>query len=427
MPLRAVVSGPQRSISRKEWSAMAYDPNRNYAAEIAEAVKGGASQETVAQLNAARNEKIAANQSHYSGKGISSTDRYGQSADLYSNGLSPYSGGSGGGEAPRQDKGSTVPSTDLSEYLKQLYAAQTEASIAQLESAYKQNTADLSAQKEKIAPLYQTARNETASQSDLAQQQFNEYAAARGLGTGSGGQATLAAAAALQSNLNTLSTNEANAVSANELEAQKLSIAYNDAITNAKASGNAALAQALYQEYVRQTDQSMANAQLQMQQDQWDKTYQMQLSQNNQSATEISRKYAYDMASAMLQNGILPDSATLTSAGISSADAQAMVSQYQALAAQQTVAQTPKAKSGGGKPKKPQQEEITSVYKETTGDYRNQNVGHSFSSGEYQRFLYEIGMTRGSQGRVALIRDAVDEGKITEAQAKSLLAQFKIQ
>lgn len=70
---------------------MSYNKNTDYSAEIKKAVEGGASAATVKALNDARNEKIAANQSYYNSKGISSNDSWATGAHTYvnSNGEEP--------------------------------------------------------------------------------------------------------------------------------------------------------------------------------------------------------------------------------------------------------------------------------------------------------------------------------------------------
>lgn len=67
-----------------------YDPSRNYAADIDAAIKSGASADVVAKLQQERNNKIAANQDHYSALGISGTDKYGSAASDYISKSNPY-------------------------------------------------------------------------------------------------------------------------------------------------------------------------------------------------------------------------------------------------------------------------------------------------------------------------------------------------
>lgn len=97
---------------------------------------------------------------------------------------------------------------------------------------------------------------------------FNEYANARGLNTGTSGQAALANSAVLQSNLTDISTKESDAIAENALQQQQLAIEYRNAAVQAQAEGNYQMAQALYNEYVRQDNAAMQTAQLAQEQGQ---------------------------------------------------------------------------------------------------------------------------------------------------------------
>ena len=167
-----------------------------------------------------------------------------------------YGGGgySGGGDSSYYD---SLQPTDLSGYLNDMYKAYTDAQLAALKSAYEQNLAGLQADAEKIPGIYQGARNEAASQNDIARMAFNEYANARGLNTGTSGQAALASSATLQSNLTDISTKESDAIAENALQQQQLAIEYRNAAVQAQAEGNYQMAQALYNEYVRQDNAAM--------------------------------------------------------------------------------------------------------------------------------------------------------------------------
>ena len=105
-----------------------------------------------------------------------------------------YGGGgySGGGDSSYYD---SLQPTDLSGYLNDMYKAYTDAQLAALKSAYEQNLAGLQADAEKIPGIYQGARNEAASQNDIARMAFNEYANARGLNQRAGGSCKLRCAA----------------------------------------------------------------------------------------------------------------------------------------------------------------------------------------------------------------------------------------
>lgn len=216
------------------------------------------------------------------------------------------------------------PLSNTAEYLKQMYANNTAAELAALKSTYEQNVADVEANVPKINEMYQAARNETAAQSEIDKRNFAEYAAARALNTGTSGQAELARQVSLTGNLAGISGQEKNALAENELQKQQLTIAYRNAIDEAAAQGNAALAQALYAEYVRQIEANTAQG-------------------------NLDREYASNMAYAMLQAGMMPDAGTLATAGISTTDANALASYYKQLLAQEALEKaTPAKKASGG-------------------------------------------------------------------------------
>ena len=125
-------------------------------------------------------------------------------------------------------QGTTVPevsareAADYAEFIKQIYAKQLE-----------QELAELSAQ-------YESGRNQTAAQSEIARRNFSEQANAHGLNSGTSGQAELARSATLQSALASLRGQ------------------YISAMQSAQSENDIALAQALYSEYVRQEEAAAA-------------------------------------------------------------------------------------------------------------------------------------------------------------------------
>ena len=145
-----------------------------------------------------------------------------------------------------------------------------------------------------------------------------------------------------------------------------------------------------------------------------------------QLSTE-NRKYAYDTAMTMISAGLMPGDQMLADAGLSKADAQAMLSAYLAQAAASGG-----GGSGGGSPGEspeeigPQPISYTSGFQQATGSYRNSSVGTLFTSGEYKKFQQQVGMCRGTAGRAAMVDDAFQEGKITGAQASETLKAFGI-
>ena len=286
---------------------------------------------------AVNTEKRAERQQN-SGGGVSG-ELAGTAADPTGGFGDTYLGSSGRGNSSSRggdsDYYESLQPTDLSGYLNDMYNAYTEAQLSALKSAYEQNLAGLQADAEKIPGIYQGARNEAASQNDIARIAFNEYANARGLNTGTSGQAALANSAALQSNLADISTQESDALAANALEQQQLAIQYRNAAVQAQAEGNYQLAQALYDEYVRQDNASMQTAQLAQDQanweaqfnaglSQWDQEFQAAQQQYQDSLAGQQREYAYNLAMTMLAAGVMPDANTLSQAGISTSDAMNM-------------------------------------------------------------------------------------------------------
>lgn len=159
-------------------------------------------------------------------------------------------------------RAATLPSaTNQSGAINNYYSAAQRAQLAALKNAYDQNILSTDAAAAKIPGIYQAAQNSAAAQSAVSQRNFNEYAAASGLNSGAGGQAQLAQNTALQSSLNSLETEKANAL--RDVETQRLSIQteYQNAIAEAIANNELQKAQALYEEAVR-VDESIVSTAL---------------------------------------------------------------------------------------------------------------------------------------------------------------------
>lgn len=153
-------------------------------------------------------------------------------------------------------------SYDLSEYLKQASAAQIEAELAGLKDAYEKSAAGYDARLEKLPQTYAAARNHTAAQDAIARKSFDERAAASGLNSGTAGQVELARSSAYQRDIADIDQQQANAVSEIELAKADLRREYENAIAQAKATGSAELANALYQELIRVQGLEREDAQL---------------------------------------------------------------------------------------------------------------------------------------------------------------------
>lgn len=137
------------------------------------------------------------------------------------------------------------------DYIRQMYEANLAANKSQLESDYNQNLSDLGAEESKLGRIYYEQMRQAQAESDRNRQAFQEYANARGLNSGTGGQAELAQQNQLSSNLNTLRQSEAEKRAEVERQRALLGQQYQNAIQKAQAENDLAKAKALYEEAVR--------------------------------------------------------------------------------------------------------------------------------------------------------------------------------
>lgn len=165
--------------------------------------------------------------------------------------------GGASGSGSTGGSGSTNGSTgggsgyDLSEWLKKQYASALEGELAGLKDAYEKNNASLEDEEARLSGIYDPQRNRIAAQNALAKRVWDERAAANGLSSGANGQAELARSSVMQRDLASIGEEEANARADVSLRKKNLTIEYTNAITQARANGQAELAKALYNELVR--------------------------------------------------------------------------------------------------------------------------------------------------------------------------------
>ena len=145
------------------------------------------------------------------------------------------------------------------DYIRQMYEANLAANKSQLESDYNQNLSDLGAEESKLGQIYYEQQRQAQAESDRNRQAFQEYANARGLNSGTGGQAELAQSNQLSANLNALRQSEAEKRAEVERQRQLLGQQYQKAIQKAQADNDLNLAKALYEEAVR-VDESINSA-----------------------------------------------------------------------------------------------------------------------------------------------------------------------
>lgn len=248
---------------------------------------------------------------------------------------------------------------DLTDYIRRIYQQNLEAQLAALRSSYEQNVAGLNLQSDRLSEEYRNRRNQTAAQNELQRLYMAELGAVQGLNTGTTGQLALAQGMALQNDLASLGAAESQDLANNSLALAQLGSAYRGSVDAAAAQSGADMASALYGELVRQIEAEEAARQAAQAQANWERqfAYQREMddwdrqkwqSQWDYSLQADQRDSAYNLASTMLKNGILPDSATLAAAGISREAAASLVQAYQQAAMQSTKKSTKKSGSSGG-------------------------------------------------------------------------------
>lgn len=271
----------------------------------------------------------------------------------YYGGGSSSGGSSGGGvsspspsgnENMYMDGNGTVVE-DLSAYLEELYAAQRRQTLANLDNAYQQNVNAINRAGEGVDARYQNARNQAAGASELAARNFAEYAAASGLNSGAGGQAELARNVTLQNNLNDINSAEADVYADLELQLANAETEYNNAIAQAEASNDFALAESLYQEKIRvqqelvnqqmqQFEMDLQNRQLAFQQQQADIANQQWQQQFDYNSQQDAKSNLAAWGEISLQYGKMPSQEMLDAMGMSADYAQSLIASMQAAAAE---------------------------------------------------------------------------------------------
>lgn len=166
--------------------------------------------------------------------------------------------GGGGGSVQVVDSGGYSGGvSDLSDYLRQQQAAQTEAALAALKGAYDKNVLLYDAQRGKLPALYNAQRNQLASDVAQSRRAYDERALASGLNNGTAGQADLARSSVMNQGMADIGQAEADALAEIDLARSQLQAEYENAIAQQKAQDGAALLERLYEEAVRQENARM--------------------------------------------------------------------------------------------------------------------------------------------------------------------------
>lgn len=176
------------------------------------------------------------------------------------------SGGVGGSSVPqptpKEYTAAILPSAkNQSAYINALYDAQLKNRKQALQTAYDNSIATIDEQARNIPQTYRDALNQANAQAAVANAAYNEYAAANGVGTGTGSQVRLAQNNAAMNRANSIQREQANALAEVDAQRQQVKRNYQNAIAEAIAENDAERANALYQEAVR-VDNSIVNTAL---------------------------------------------------------------------------------------------------------------------------------------------------------------------
>ena len=317
--------------------------------------------------------------------------------------------------------------SDASQYIRDMYAQQQAAQLAALKSAYEQNVLDYQAQDDLISAEAQRQRNQAAAQNELQRMYMNEMGIMQGLNTGTTGQMALAQSAALQGNLASIGTQEQQALSDSALERSKLKAQYSAAVDQAVAQNNYELANALYQEYVRQDTIAQQKAAAALEQQNWLDKFNYQKEQDALAQQNWQAQFDYQKAQDDLNYQLTLQKLYGSSAGNTGSTVRT---------------RTPvKAKSVGynnGNLTNEQVKVLQNHYGVTADGLWGKNSSNAaggltaaqawdaFQSGPLKSIERSVGMNRTSNGQATAIQNALTSGRITEAQAKDMLKKFGI-
>ena len=320
-----------------------------------------------------------------------------------------------------------TPNGDAYQYIQDMYAANTASQLAALKSTYEQNVADIQAQDDLITSTYDKQRNQAAAQNDLQRMQMNELGLMQGLNTGASGQMALAQSAALQGNLATIGSQEAQSLADNALNLTKLTAQYKNAADQAAAEGNAKLASALYEEYVRQQELALRQQAAAQEQANWEAKMSYQQQQDALAQQNWQAQFDYQKAQDDLNYQLTLQKLYGSSAGNTGSTVRTS-----------TRVKAPSVGYNNGGLTNEQVKVLQNHYGVTADGLWGKNSSNAaggltaaqawdaFQSGPLKSIEQSVGMNRTSAGQANAIQKALQAGSITEAQAEAMLRKFGI-
>lgn len=133
--------------------------------------------------------------------------------------------------------------------INDMYDAQKQSQLTQLESAYQASRAEAEAARNKLPGQYRQQANDLAAQYERNRRNFNLQADASGLNTGAASQAALAQNSAYQRDMGALRTSQAEAMAEADRGLADLERQYQANVSSAIADNDYRRAQALMNEY----------------------------------------------------------------------------------------------------------------------------------------------------------------------------------
>lgn len=133
--------------------------------------------------------------------------------------------------------------------INDMYDAQKQSQLTQLESAYQASRAEAEAARDKLPGQYRQQANDLSAQYERNRRNFNLQAEASGLNTGAASQAALAQNSAYQRDMGALRTSQAEAMAEADRGLADLERQYQANVSSAIADNDYKRAQALMNEY----------------------------------------------------------------------------------------------------------------------------------------------------------------------------------
>lgn len=176
-----------------------------------------------------------------------------------------YSGGANGASYVPVNGGgaNTTPlyaGRSMENEIGALYDAQQAQKVQALQDAWNLNAMDYDAAEAKLPQQYNTARRQTSAQHELEMQNYNEYAAGRGINTGANGQVQLSQRNAYLRDMAGINAAQATAAADLSLQREKARTQFQQAVQQAILANDVERAKALYSEAQRVDDNLVSNA-----------------------------------------------------------------------------------------------------------------------------------------------------------------------